>query len=134
MSTRWHLIYVMLGLMIVNLSCATVPPTPISRDNLSQLVGKWKGDFYCTTHSSEQFSELKILNENLEGEITFDTTKRKETTHAFSGQMQQGKFTISWEKDRWVKLMLYKLDNKIQLKGNFEWREHRGTLSFQKGE
>jgi len=112
--------------------CASIPITPLSKNDIPELVGKWKGDFYCVAHSNFQISELKILNENLEGEITFDTNSREKTTHSFAGQIKDEKLVIGWEKDRWVKLALYKGNGKIKLKGNFEWRDHRGTLAFHK--
>ena len=38
--------YLMVGLMIFSLSCATVPVKPISESDLADLKGKWKGTRY----------------------------------------------------------------------------------------
>ena len=131
MEKRKQIMAILILILIIG-GCASIPITSLTKNDIPELVGKWKGDYYCVTHSNSQISELRILNENLEGEITFNTNNREKTTHSFAGQIKDEKLVIGWEKDRWVKLALYKGNGKIKLKGNFEWRDCRGTLSFHK--
>ena len=121
-----------LTLILIIGGCTSTPMISLTKTDIPGLVGKWKGDFYCAPHSESQISELTILNEKLEGEITFDINSRERTTHRFAGQIKDENFVIGWEKDRWVTLTLYKGNAKAKLKGHFEWRDHRGTLAFQK--
>ena len=124
-----NLRFLLIGLVILSLSCATIPTKPISQSDLSSLMGEWKGDRYCNTHLDSQIVNLK-LNENLEGKLIGIKT------YPFQGKIENGQLVILLETGLQMKLNFYKDSGKLMLKGNYRWDEKNciGTFSFRKVE
>ncbi len=110
--------------------CATIPVKPITQDDLPDLKGKWKGFRYGDTYTSP--IEIEIFNENLEGRITFHETRFGTVDYPFFGRIEDGKLVMSWGKNAWVNLRLYKGGDKLQLKGEYQWWQWGGTMSLRK--
>jgi len=127
--------YLMAGLMIFILSCATVPVKSISESDLADLKGKWKGTRYGLGYTAP--TEMEIFNTAIpiSAAITFHETRTGTFTSTLMGELQDGKlFLFSWSRDEyWLKLSLRKGDGKMKLVGAYQWGKYgEGTLSLSK--
>lgn len=119
-------------------SCTNIPIKPLAQSDIPELVGKWKGVLTASRfpessiQSTEQLTELEILSETLEGKWIIHGTSQGTVGHPFMGKIEDGKLVFSWGRDRWVKLGSIKRNSKTELKGQFQWEQWQGTLSFQK--
>jgi len=136
-------------MVIFVLGCASIPVSRLTSTDFEDLKGTWKGyqNLSSGTESGTQSIEMKIFNKNLEGEITFHGSSQNYTYPLISGiapsdndrtniigycKIEDEKFVIFWEKERWMKMNYHKGDNKMRLKGDFLWRQWKGSVSLDK--
>lgn len=141
--------YFVIYIAIFVLSCASIPVSRLTSGDIEDLKGRWKGYQYLSSgaESVTQSIEMKIFNKNLEGEISFHGSSQSYTYPLVGGtapsdndrinrigycRIEDEKFVIFWEKERWTKLNYYKGDNKMRLEGDFLWRQWKGTVSLNK--
>jgi len=115
------------------LSCATTQP--ISKSDLPDLKGKWKG-FYQdrVTTSYIQPVELDIegfKDMSVKGKITFGHADRPSTSFPFYGKIENGKIMSSWQGGQYINLGLRKGD-KLKLEGDYRIQQREGTISLEK--
>jgi len=127
--------YLIAGLMIFSLSCATVPVKSISESDLADLKGKWKGTRYGLGYTAP--TEMEIFNTTIpiSAAIPFYETRTGTFTSTLMGELQDGKlFLFSWSRDEyWLKLSLRKGNGKMKLVGAYQWGKYgEGTLSLSK--
>jgi hypothetical protein len=130
-----RLTYVIIGLIFLSLSCASIPVKSISQSDLEDLKGKWKGTRYGIGYTAP--TELEILNTTIpiSASITFHETRTGTYTYTLTGELQDGKlFFFTWNRNEyWVKLTLRKGNDKIKLEGDYQWGNYgRGTLILSK--
>lgn len=112
------------------LGCASIPMKPLSKDDISDLKGRWEGDRYGASYTHR--TEIEIFDENLKGKITFYGTTSGTVDYPFYGKIENGKLVCIWSKDQWVRFSFHKGDVKMELKGDYQWMQWGGTMSLRK--
>jgi len=107
------------------LGCASIPIKPLSKTDISDLKGRWRGEEQCFGQGSQQI-KMEIFNDNLDGELI------GKKVHPFTGKIENGKLVIFWDNNSWVNLRFYKGDDKIKLEGDYQSGNCVGILSFYK--
>jgi len=119
---------------VVLFSCNTVSERPISQSDIPDLIGKWEGH-YDPGDGFPKPVRMEILNDSLEGKITFHgaaPTGVGPVPIAFNGKIENGRLSVSWEKDRWIKMKLRKDGREMKLESNYQWSQYKGTFTLEK--
>jgi hypothetical protein len=119
---------------VVLFSCNTVSERPISQSDIPDLIGKWEGH-YDPGDGFPKLVRMEILNDSLEGKITFHGTAPTgagPVPIAFNGKIENGRLSVSWEKDRWINMKLRKDGREMKLESNYQWSQYKGTFTLEK--
>jgi len=124
---------------MVFVSYAAMQKEPITRNNLSDLKGKWEGWRTLAQGSVNLRTEMDISNDTLpiKGALTFhDVQRRGMTTGDFTQQItgtinDKGNFCFKWGQNEF-ELSLYKGDGKMRLEGDFYFMGAKGTMTLNK--
>ena len=133
----WAVILLVISMALV--SYAKMEKIVISKGDLPDLKGKWKGSRFVDM-SGGRNTDLEIINDSLpvQGKFTFyDVLMGSQ-----SGQQTAITDLKGWINDQGnllfkgpnieVELSLYKDDGKMKLEGNFFSQGAKGTMSFKK--
>ena len=118
----------------VPLGCSTAPERSISQSDIPDLVGKWEG-YYDPGDGFSKPVRMEISNNSLEGKITFHGTAPTgagPVPIAFNGKIENGRLSLSWEKDRWANMKLRKEGRDMKLECNYQWVGYKGSFSLEK--
>lgn len=119
---------------VVLFGCSSVSERPISQSDISDLVRKWEG-YYDAGDGFVKPVRMEILNNSLEGKITFHGTVPTglgPVPIAFNGKIENGRLAVSWEKERWVNMKLRKDGKDAKLECNYQWGQYKGTFTLEK--
>jgi hypothetical protein len=119
---------------VVLFSCSSVSERPISQSDIPDLIGKWEG-YYDAGDGFVKPVRMEILNNSLEGNITFHGTAPTgagPVPIAFNGKIENGRLSLSWQRDRWINMKLRKDDRDIKLESNYQWSQYKGTFTLEK--
>ncbi len=105
--------------------------------DVSILQGVWDGS-HTKINTYPISSSLEIFNDAVPLKGVLTSYARGTNRYPFeNGVVENGKLFIQWEKDKWIKLGMYKNGKTVQLRGEFYWHEssgwgYDGTSQFQK--
>ena len=126
-------------LLIFSLGCVTVPIKPITRNNVTDLVGTWRGSMSLSAYGEKSIDlsfqrslQLEIYNSNLIGNVTFPSSKDQIERYPFKGKIEGGRLVAYWKNGSWMKLNLREVSGKITLEGNYDFSRFAGTVSLKK--
>jgi len=135
----WGSILLIISMAVI--SYAGMEKVAISKDNLADLKGIWRGD-RSVGPGHIPITDLEILNDSLplQGKFTFYEVRapgRPPRTVAFDfkkGRInKQGNLLIGGGGDSTeIELSLYKDDGKMKLEGKYFWYGEKGTMSLKK--
>jgi hypothetical protein len=119
---------------LIPLGCGTGSEKSISQSDIPDLIGKWEGRYDIGGGHTELVT-MQILNDSLEGNISFRTTTfahPPQAGGAFTGKIENGRLAASWEKDCWISMKLRKDGREMKLEGNCQTSPNKGTISLEK--
>jgi hypothetical protein len=131
--------WLMLSVFVLSLGCATSPQTPVTQINLTDLIGKWKGEMTVPAHGETEYAsrlrpsvELEIFNASLKGRLTRFFVNNEKKYVPFFGKIDDGKLVANWKNDYWMKLHLEDKNGKLLLKGVHNFVKSGGSISLEK--
>jgi hypothetical protein len=133
---QWGIIFLVISMAFV--SYAKMEKTAISKANLAELKGEWRGSRTMGAGDTRN-TDLEISNDSLPLQCKFtlyDVTHGGKSattvTSDFKGKINdQGNLLVTGNNIE-VELSLYKDDGKMKLEGSFFWKGSKGTMSFKK--
>jgi hypothetical protein len=121
---------------VISLGCGASPERPISQSDIPDLIGTWEGRY--PAGGLPRLMRVQILNDSLEGNISFRNPKEEgavpAVSIAFNGKIENGRLVASWEKDCWVNMKLRKDGREMKLEGDYQDQAsgYSGTLTLEK--
>jgi hypothetical protein len=132
---KWFIVI----LLIFSLGCVTVPIKPITQNNVTDLVGTWRGSMSLSAYGEKSIDlsfrrslKLEIYNSNLIGKVTFPSSKDQIERYPFNGKIEGGRLVAYWKNGSWMKLNLREDSGKITLEGDYDFSRFAGTVSLEK--
>ena len=113
---------------------AKTAETPITPADLTDLKGAWTGQRSGIAGTFR--TDLNIKNDSLplKGDITLHWPKHIPTTAHFTGQIEDGRLKLSWNRGNgWADLRLRKKDDgSMELRGTIFGRGFSASATFKK--
>ena len=109
---------------LIPLGCSTGSGRSISQSDIPDIIGEWEGSYNAS--GSPQRITVQILNDSLEGNISFSSSMPK----AFNGKIENGRFVASWETNCWINMKFRK--EEMKLEGSIQSPEIRAALTLTK--
>ena len=132
---KWLLLLV----FVLSFGCAASSQTPVTQINLTNLIGKWKGEMTVPAHGETEYAarlrphvELEIFDASLKGRLTRFFANDKKKHFPFFGKIDDGKLVARWKNNRWMKLDLEEKNGKLILKGVHNLVQSGGSISLEK--
>ena len=137
MTTKKLWLFLGISLLLIA-SCATIPKTPITPNDLALFKGQWEGmrTMQWNRMETKDFTILEIYNDTLplKGKLTISFMEGEIRSFAFeNGEIDpQGNLVLTLADDIKTELSLFKEPTRIRLYGNYYYRRNVGTLVLYK--
>jgi hypothetical protein len=124
--------------LLLTASCAIIPKTPITSNDLAIFKGQWEGMRIMQWNRMEtkDFTILEIYNDTLplKGKLTISFMEGEIRSFAFeNGEIDpQGNLLLPLADDIKTELSLFKEPTRMKLYGNYTYRRNLGTLVLYK--
>jgi len=137
MTTKKLWLFLGISLLLIA-SCATIPKTPITPNDLALFKGQWEGmrTMQWNRMETKDFTILEIYNDTLplKGKLTISFMEGEIRSFAFeNGEIDpQGNLVLTLADDIKTELSLFKEPTRMRLYGNYNHRRNVGTLVLYK--
>jgi len=137
MTTKKFWLFLGISLLLTA-SCATIPKTPITPNDLSLFKGRWEGirSMIFERREIRSFTILEVYNDTLplKGKLVLHFMEADVRSFAFeNGEIdQQGNLVLPLSGDIKTVLSLFKEPTRLKLYGSYYYRGNEGTLVLYK--
>ena len=132
-------LWLLLGISLFLIaSCAIIPKTPITPNDLALFKGQWEGlrIMQWNRMETKDFTTLEIYNDTLplKGKLVITFLEGEIRPFAFeNGEIDpQGNLVLTFGDDIKTELSLFKEPTRMKLYGNYYYRRNVGTLLLYK--